>query len=272
MNSAQIPEKKKRYKVWLKQAGYDLKAAKLSYGNDYHEWACFQAEQAAEKALKAVLVHAGWRPPKMHKLSILVSYCNHANDEFNHTKINFRDLESFTFVSRYPFLVPGNNHPPHEFIQKEDSENCINQAEGIYETVHKILEGVSSTHLEHQEKIKVKVSKEDIVNRLNSASNKLVGAFQPQRILLFGSYARGEQSPGSTIDLLIIANTDMRFFDRIKKAVEVISNGFPPIEPLVYTEEEFSHLSQSEGFFESAMEESILLYEKDKVVNWSLRN
>ncbi len=128
-----------RYKVWLVQSKYDIEAADLSKENGFYEWACFQSEQAVEKALKAVLVHAGWRPPKMHRLAVLMAYCNKANDNFKKTKFEFRDLEAFTFVSRYPFLVPGENLSPHEFITLYDAQKCINQAKTFLEKILNLL-------------------------------------------------------------------------------------------------------------------------------------
>ncbi len=46
----------KRTRDWLTQAEYDIQAAEDSMLNDHHEWACFQSQQAAEKALKALLL------------------------------------------------------------------------------------------------------------------------------------------------------------------------------------------------------------------------
>jgi len=39
---------------WLAQALRDLEASKNSARSGFHEWACFQAQQAAEKAVKAL--------------------------------------------------------------------------------------------------------------------------------------------------------------------------------------------------------------------------
>ncbi len=44
---------------WLKQADYDLELAHLAAGAGRHEWACFAAQQAAEKAVKAVHLSLG---------------------------------------------------------------------------------------------------------------------------------------------------------------------------------------------------------------------
>jgi HEPN domain-containing protein len=128
-----------RYLVWLEQAEYDLQAAYVSINNGYFEWACFQSEQAVEKALKGVLVHAGWRPPKMHKLAVLMAYCNEANSRFRRTKFEFKELESFTFVSRYPFLVPGENLSPHNFIAQEEAQKCIQQARTFLNKIQELL-------------------------------------------------------------------------------------------------------------------------------------
>ena len=41
--------------LWVRQARYDLKAARDSLKAGNFEWACFQAQQGAEKALIAYL-------------------------------------------------------------------------------------------------------------------------------------------------------------------------------------------------------------------------
>jgi HEPN domain-containing protein len=47
---------------WLAQARADLRAAEGSMRAASHEWACFQAQQAAEKALKALWLGNGFEP------------------------------------------------------------------------------------------------------------------------------------------------------------------------------------------------------------------
>lgn len=44
---------------WLNQAERDLEQAADSQKADRHEWACFAAQQAAEKAVKALHLHLG---------------------------------------------------------------------------------------------------------------------------------------------------------------------------------------------------------------------
>jgi HEPN domain-containing protein len=48
-----------RARDWLFQAEKDLEMAEVARGAGRHEWACFAAQQAAEKAVKALHLHLG---------------------------------------------------------------------------------------------------------------------------------------------------------------------------------------------------------------------
>lgn len=48
-----------RHADWLRQADADLRHARHARAGGAHEWACFAAQQAAEKSLKAVLTRRG---------------------------------------------------------------------------------------------------------------------------------------------------------------------------------------------------------------------
>ncbi len=67
-----------------------------------------------------------------------------------------------------------------------------------------------------------------------------------REVYLFGSFAKNEIHEGSDIDLLIIGDFKERFFDRIGNILDLTDL---PIEPLVYTTEEFEELKQSENPF-----------------------
>jgi len=103
-----------------------------------------------------------------------------------------------------------------------------------------------------------------LTERIDDCVDKLKRAFNPDKIILFGSFARGEVQERGTLDLLIITRTKLTFFERIKKALLACKGGFPSIEPIVYTPKEFDLLlSQGEGFLEDALEEGIVLYDKE---------
>ena len=48
-----------RWKDWLEQAERDLEQAEASREDGRHEWACFVAHQAGEKAVKALHLRKG---------------------------------------------------------------------------------------------------------------------------------------------------------------------------------------------------------------------
>jgi predicted nucleotidyltransferase len=91
---------------------------------------------------------------------------------------------------------------------------------------------------------------------------RIIAGYLPQRVILFGSFARGDPHEGSDVDLLIVKDTGVRFVDRIGQVLE-FSNGECAIEPLVYTETELaSMLREGNAFLERALEEGVVLYEQ----------
>jgi HEPN domain-containing protein len=52
------------HSAWLEQARRDWKAAQHLSEAGFHEWSCFCAQQAVEKAIKAVHAALGMTPPK----------------------------------------------------------------------------------------------------------------------------------------------------------------------------------------------------------------
>lgn len=255
-----------RYLIWLRQARFDLEAAQLTLEHGFFEWSAYQSVQAAEKALKAILVHAGWKPPRIHKLQILIGMCNNANDEFRRTKIDFRRLESFTFISRYPFLLPGTNRTPHEQIAREDSLMAFEQAKDLIDKISGILKHPATIPEAILAPDKEVYASSNIEKRLRQITEILVREFAPEKIILFGSFARKQASVEhpATIDILVIAETGLRFIERIVKARTATKGGLPIVEPLVYTPEEFKLMSELEGesFLENAFKEGKVLYEK----------
>jgi len=57
--------------VWLKQSENDLKFARGALGDGFYAQACFIAQQASEKAMKAILLSRNLTPPFTHNLSEL---------------------------------------------------------------------------------------------------------------------------------------------------------------------------------------------------------
>lgn len=72
----------------------------------------------------------------------------------------------------------------------------------------------------------------------------LVAAFSPERIVLFGSFARGDQNRASDADLVVIAPTSLPFCERIGHALAscYAASRRLPVEALVYTPQEWERM------------------------------
>ena len=57
--------------------------------------------------------------------------------------------------------------------------------------------------------------------------------YAPHKVLLFGSFARGDYHAGSDVDLLIIKQTERPFLERSAEVLRLCSTTLS-LEPLVY--------------------------------------
>jgi len=88
--------------------------------------------------------------------------------------------------------------------------------------------------------------------------NLIVAGYRPvEKILLFGSAARGEQDSASDADFIIIKRTTERFIRRLL-SVPLLP---VPADVFVYTPEEFEQMKEHENpFILSALEDAIVVY------------
>jgi uncharacterized protein len=85
--------------------------------------------------------------------------------------------------------------------------------------------------------------------------------FQPEKIYLFGSWARNEADSLSDVDLVIIKKTRASFFNRLKQVKNYLPSDLGSIDVLVYTPQEFDRMQRDENAFaEMITEEGVLVY------------
>ena len=86
--------------------------------------------------------------------------------------------------------------------------------------------------------------------------------YDAQKILLFGSLAKGNADEYSDIDILVIKKTDKPFVKRLRE-VALLCKLDEPIDILVYTPEEIEEMKKAGNFFiESVFSEGRVLYER----------
>jgi predicted nucleotidyltransferase len=97
---------------------------------------------------------------------------------------------------------------------------------------------------------------------LKAIADRLRDRYGAERVLVYGSVARGTPTEHSDIDLLVVAPTTERFYERMGSAlaaVRDISLGLP-LAPIVLTPEELStRLARGDQFIQEIMETGVEL-------------
>lgn len=93
------------------------------------------------------------------------------------------------------------------------------------------------------------------------AIERLRRAFAPERIVLFGSYAKATNQPGSDIDLLVIADLAGDPAVHQRRAQQLTADCFPPIDVVFHSLEDVAEASSTRSpFLMSILEKGITLY------------
>lgn len=117
-----------RAKDWLAQAERDMEQAQASRDDGRHEWACFAAHQAAEKAVKALHLARG-QEARGHVVARLLNELPESAPVPGPLVEQARVLDGFYIPTRYP-----NGHPsgaPFEHYGPLQSEEAIRYAGAI---------------------------------------------------------------------------------------------------------------------------------------------
>jgi predicted nucleotidyltransferase len=85
--------------------------------------------------------------------------------------------------------------------------------------------------------------------------------YEPERIILFGSWARGDADEHSDYDLVVIKCTDRPFLERLSDMVPYLVKFARPVDILVYTPEEFDRMDET-GLGWVVRQEGVTLYKR----------
>jgi HEPN domain-containing protein len=122
----------RRHEDWLKQADSDLCAAQDSASSNHYEWACFQAQQAAEKALKALIISKG-SESRIHSIKFLLSNLPENVCVSDQIQNAARELDKHYIPTRYPDSF--STGIPKDFFTLDDAQRAISDARKIIEFV-----------------------------------------------------------------------------------------------------------------------------------------
>lgn len=96
---------------------------------------------------------------------------------------------------------------------------------------------------------------------VHSVVAEIAGRFRPYRVILFGSYARGESHADSDVDLLVIMETRKRPLHAAAEVAAAVAHPLP-LDILVYRPLQWQAAVRSGTAFASQVQsEGIVLYE-----------
>jgi HEPN domain-containing protein len=121
---------RKRYpptdpREWLNRARSNLAGASHAAPGIYLEDLCFDAQQAAEKAIKAVFIHRGLHFPYVHDLRRLLQLLNQGGVRIPKYVWKAENLTPFAFEARYPgHSPPVTQRPYRRALRTAESVVC----------------------------------------------------------------------------------------------------------------------------------------------------
>jgi len=100
---------------------------------------------------------------------------------------------------------------------------------------------------------------------LKDAVEKIVTKLNPEKIILFGSYAQGSPTPDSDVDLLIIMETNLSQKERSWQVSSILLPRPFPMDILVKTPQEVNQaLNSQDMFVREIFSRGIVLYERSQ--------
>jgi HEPN domain-containing protein len=118
-----------RAEDWFRQADADLALARHAAAGGHHEWACFAAQQAAEKAVKAVHLALGGEGWGHSVTELLEALAELAVDTPAPLLDRGRALDKLYIPTRYPNGLPAG--APADYFTEAEAHRGIADAEAV---------------------------------------------------------------------------------------------------------------------------------------------
>ena len=135
---------------WFRQAQTDLEVVRTLLSSQHYAAACFHSQQAAEKALKAVLYSQGARVVLGHAVQALVRQCEAHDPAFASVLGYAALLDQFYIPTRYPNGLPSPAVPSETYAEaqaeaaQEAAERVLYIAEAFLRTHTDVFAGPST--------------------------------------------------------------------------------------------------------------------------------
>ncbi|MCL7410668.1 MAG: nucleotidyltransferase domain-containing protein [Methanosarcinaceae archaeon] len=107
------------------------------------------------------------------------------------------------------------------------------------------------------------ISRENI----QDITTKIINSVHPEKIILFGSYAWGEPTKDSDLDLLIVMNSNERPIKRATSIRKACRDGYVPMDLIVRTSDEIQdRLDIGDPFIKRILSEEKMVYARNSTL------
>ena len=125
-----------RRDAWMRQAQSDFDVGALTQAKEFHSQACYHYSQAAEKALKGLLISLGTLPPYSHSLDRLAEAIREQGlDTTALEALHLKALSRMNSETRYP----RDDEAPMDRFDSHDSELAQAAAKAVLRFVESVL-------------------------------------------------------------------------------------------------------------------------------------
>jgi predicted nucleotidyltransferase len=103
----------------------------------------------------------------------------------------------------------------------------------------------------------------DLKADLDWLVGRIRDGYEPEKIILFGSLARGDTHEWSDIDLIVVKDTDARYGERVKSLTAMIQDRLVGADILIYSLEEYERArDKNSAFLRETERDGVVLYER----------
>lgn len=101
---------------------------------------------------------------------------------------------------------------------------------------------------------------------IDALVGRIVARVQPQKVIMFGSYAKGTATARSDLDLLVVKDTEMPIARRTDELRPLLSRSLIAVDVHVYTPEEVAEYGREPlAFINSVLRTGRTLFEREEV-------
>jgi predicted nucleotidyltransferase len=111
----------------------------------------------------------------------------------------------------------------------------------------------------------MKNTDQKILVEINGIVKRIVESFAPEKVILFGSYAYGNVTPDSDLDLLVIMETDLPAAERSRQISRLLRPRRLPMDIVVKNPKEIQRsLGRVDPFVHEILEKGVVLYARSE--------